>query len=139
MFLVRMVYASRVSEHFKSADIEAILAKAREHNANNCVTGMLCFNQTFFLQCLEGSRSKVNQTYRKILNDERHEDIVLLDYKEINHRAFSEWSMGYMPTANLTRDVIIKHSGRGEFLPFEMSGASAMEFMITLRNTIPTV
>lgn len=139
MFLVRMVYASRVSEYFNSDDIEQILAKARENNVKNCVTGMLCFNQTYFLQCLEGSRRKVNQTYHKILNDKRHEEIVLLDYQEIVHREFSHWNMGYMPRASLTRDVIIKHSGQYEFAPFEMSGRSALDLMIGLRNTIPLV
>lgn len=139
MFLVRMLYASRVSDDFNSDDIEDILSKAREHNTKNCVTGMLCFNQKYFLQCLEGSRSKVNETYHKILNDSRHEHIVLLDYQEIIHREFSEWSMGYMPTASLTRHAIIKHSGQNEFVPFEMSGGSALDLMINLRNTIPLV
>ena len=139
MFLVRMLYASRISEAFSSNDIEDILTKARQHNANNCVTGMLCFNQKYFLQCLEGSRRKVNETYHKILNDKRHEQIVLLDYQEIAHREFSEWNMGYMPTASLTRTVIIKHSGHNDFAPFEMSGRSALDLMIDLRNTIPLV
>jgi hypothetical protein len=134
MFLTRLVYASTISENFSSSDIEEILKSARKHNKINNVTGMLCFNRKFFLQCLEGSRTKVNEAYHKILNDNRHSKIVLLDYKEIDMREFSNWSMGFMPESSLTAPINLKYSGRGEFLPYEMSGESAHQMMLELRE-----
>ena len=139
MFLVRLVYASRVSGNFKQGDIESILAAARRNNSKSCVTGLLCFNQEFFLQCLEGSRSQVNKTYHNILNDPRHSDIVMLDYKEINQRDFSEWHMGYVPTSSLTHDINTRFSGTEHFDPYEMSGESARQMMVALRDVVPTV
>lgn len=60
MFLVRLVYASQISDHFSADDIESILKKARKNNKKLNVTGLLCFNRKYFLQCLEGSRTNVN-------------------------------------------------------------------------------
>jgi hypothetical protein len=57
MFLVRLIYASTVADTFKPTDIECILTTARKKNKQHGLTGMLCFNSRYFLQCLEGSRS----------------------------------------------------------------------------------
>ena len=139
MFLTRLVYTSTISENFSPEDIESILAVARENNGENNVTGMLCFNRKYFLQCLEGSRTEVNNTYHKILNDQRHSNIIMLEYKEINSREFSNWSMGYMPESSLTSPINLKFSGTPKFDSYEMSGESAHEMMLNLKASVPSV
>lgn len=139
MFLTRLVYTSTITKDFSAEDIEKILLTARENNTSNSVTGMLCFNSKYFLQCLEGGRSNVNKTYHKILNDKRHSDIIMLDYKEICMRDFDEWAMGYIPESKLTRPVNIKYSGTPNFNPYEMLGESAYKMMLSLRDIVPTI
>jgi hypothetical protein len=125
-----------VNDTFEPADIEKILESARKHNQSKDVTGMLCFNRKYFLQCLEGSRTSVNETYHRILNDKRHSNIMMLHYGEIISREFEQWTMGYMPASSLTSHINIKYSGSEEFNPYEMSGDSANSMMISLRDTI---
>jgi hypothetical protein len=139
MYLTRLVYTSTVSDEFTEKDIEQILKSERKYNTKNNVTVMLCFNRKYFLQCLEGSRTKINQTYHKILNDKRHHNIIILDYKEISSREFSGWSMGYMPESSLTRPINLKFSGTPEFEPYEMSGESAHGMMLNLKENVPVV
>lgn len=139
MYLARIVYTSTVTEGFNVNDIETILETARKNNTKENITGMLCFNSQYFLQCLEGSRKRINKVYHKILNDERHKDIIMLDYKEISMREFSQWSMGYLPESSLTAPLNIRYSGTREFTPYEMSGESAHKMMIELRDIVPTV
>lgn len=139
MFLVRLVYASTVSEQFQPTDIERILKFAKENNARNGVTGMLCFNHKYFLQCLEGSRSKVNDTYNLIARDPRHKDIVLLDYQTITYREFSDWSMGYVPASKLTSDITFNFSSSNDFNPYTMSGESSSQLLLALRGTVPAI
>jgi hypothetical protein len=139
MYLTRLVYASSINATFKSEDIEDILSEARLHNEKNNVTGMLCFNRKYFLQCLEGSRTAVNTTYHKILNDPRHSRIIMLDYKEITSREFDQWSMGYMPESSLTAPINIKYSGNSDFSPYDMSGESAHLMMLNLKKSVPSI
>ncbi|ARN73013.1 BLUF domain-containing protein [Oceanicoccus sagamiensis] len=139
MFLVRLVYASRKSPDFNESDIEQLLASARKHNLANHVTGLLCFNRKYFLQCLEGSRARVNATYHNILNDPRHNDIVMLDYREVDSRKFDAWSMGYMPESSLTTPLNLRYSGTPEFDPYDMSGESAYQMMLELGATVPVI
>jgi hypothetical protein len=139
MFLTRLVYTSTVTDYFSPKDVESILTKARESNGKMSVTGMLCFHRKYFLQSLEGSRKNVNIIYHKILNDRRHDKITMLDYKEINVREFSDWSMAYVPESNLTKTANLMYSRTSEFKPYEMSGESAWKMMVTLKKSLPSI
>jgi hypothetical protein len=78
MYLVSLIYASIPEEGFSKEDIEDILTKSKKNNERDDITGMLCFNHNYFLQCLEGSRESVNRTYSRICNDNRHKEMVIL-------------------------------------------------------------
>jgi len=80
---------------------------AMKYNEKNEVTGLLCFSQSIFLH-LEGSRTAANNTYNKIFNDKRHENIIMLDYKELIKREFTKWAMGYIPESSLTAPINLK-------------------------------
>jgi hypothetical protein len=54
-------------------------------------------------------------------------------------REFSHWSMGYLPESSLTAHTNLKYSGKGEFMPYEMSGESAHQMMLELKELAPVV
>ncbi len=139
MFLVRLIYVSEVVNAFDESDVQQILAAARKNNDKLGVTGMLCFHNHYFLQCLEGARSEVNKIYQEILKDPRHFNIVLLEYKEIAAREFDAWSMGYVPESKLIKKINLKYSGNDIFSPYEMLGESCHKMMIELKNDVPFI
>ena len=136
MFLVRLIYASKISDGFGPKDIENILQSALTYNVKTHVTGMLCFSNEYFLQCLEGSRTAVNNTYQQILNDKRHHNVIMLNYTQIPEREFEKWSMGYVPQSRVTESLNLKFSGSVDFNPFKMSGESAHLLMLALKGCI---
>lgn len=137
MYLVRLVYVSSIGPDFQPDDLGKILESAQQYNKKNHVTGLLGFNRKIFLQCLEGSRAKVNETYHRILQDPRHDRIIMLDYKEIPEREFDGWSMGFIPESSLTTNVNLRFSGDDTFDPYEMSGESAHRLMVALKDSLP--
>lgn len=139
MFLVRLVYASTISKGNTESDISQILDTAKQHNASVDVTGALLFNRNYFLQCLEGSRLRVNEIYHRILNDRRHQNILLLDYREISEREFGDWSMGYIPEVAMTTPINMKYSVSKQFDPYSMSGESAYKLLLHLSQVVKTV
>jgi hypothetical protein len=139
MFLVRLIYVSEVTESLDEKDIEQILASARKNNPKYGLTGMLCFHNRYFLQCLEGARSEVNKVYQVILKDPRHSNIVLLEYKELVKREFESWTMGYVPECRLTQVINMRFSGNGVFSPYEMLGESCHQMMIELKEEMPFI
>ncbi|EJL6503513.1 BLUF domain-containing protein, partial [Vibrio cholerae] len=63
MAFIRLIYVSTVTESLKHSDIELILEHAKKYNFEQDITGVLYFNNEYFLQCLEGDREKVNLLY----------------------------------------------------------------------------
>ena len=139
MFLTRIIYTSTATQEFKPNDIDDILTIASNNNTKIDITGMLCFSRNYFLQCLEGSRSCVNEMYHKILNDKRHSNIVLLEYNEISEREFSQWSMAYLPESSLTSPINLKFSESSQFNPYKMSGESAHKMMLEFKDKLDCV
>jgi len=137
MVLVRLIYASSVVGNFGKSDLEQIVARASENNGKLNVTGVLGFSQSFFLQCLEGSRSAVNGIYRKILNDKRHSDVEILGYEEISQRDFASWHMTYIGEIHINRHINLKYSDSSNFTPHKMSGLSAYRMLKELALELP--
>ncbi|PKG37301.1 BLUF domain-containing protein [Psychromonas sp. Urea-02u-13] len=134
MFLTRLIYVSTATEKFASSSLEDILQVGRLNNTKNGITGMLCFKEKYFIQCLEGSRKAINHTYNKILKDERHTNVVLLEYSQINVREFNDWCMGYIPTSHFTEPLILKYSKSAVFRPYDMSRASAYMLLLEFKK-----
>ncbi len=135
MFLVRLVYASQISSQFKPEAIEKILDTARRENARNELSGVLYFNREYFLQCLEGSRTAVNETYHRIAQDERHKNLTLLDYTAISEREFASWTMAFLPDLKEVSPLVKKFSSSASFDPYKMSGPSCMQLLAALQTS----
>lgn len=140
MYLTRLIYCSQPvldsTGKFDSNTIETILQSARVNNAKLGVTGLLCFDNHYFLQCLEGRRKHVNAIYQAILHDQRHSDVLLLSYEEIFERDFDSWAMAYIPDNLISKPINIKYSGNNEFNPSEMSAESCHRLMRELSTRL---
>lgn len=134
MFLTRLIYVSTITDNFGSSSLEDILKIGRANNSNNGITGMLCFKNKFFIQCLEGSRTAVNATYNRIIKDQRHCNVILLEYSPIEVREFNDWCMGYIPTSKFTDPLILKFSKSSEFTPYDMTGSSVYKLMLEFKK-----
>ncbi len=95
MNLVELIYASRMTAPMSMSEIVDLLDNARTHNTREGLTGMLTFGSERFLQAIEGPADAVNRLYGRILQDTRHEGVMLLGYRPVPRRRFSAWSMGF--------------------------------------------
>ena len=134
MYLTRIIYASKVSETFNQDDIHKILTKAQLNNSELNITGFLCFDHNYFLQCLEGSRTSVNKIYHKIAQDSRHSELTIIEYSEVSQRIFHQWTMGLHFDSNENRELNLQFSKNDYFNPFELSSGGAVAFLKHLSN-----
>ncbi len=97
--LSRLIYASRIKQTLMAAPekIDAItqdvLKSAHAHNPSVGITGVLFYGEGCFFQCLEGPKTHVDDLYKRICSDPRHEDITVLLVSYIDRKYFAEWSM----------------------------------------------
>lgn len=90
-----IAYVSRQSYILTDEDISDLLTSCRTKNTRNEISGMLIYFDGTFVQFLEGPEDKLNPLYSKILDDKRHQEIILLLDGHAQERQFEEWSMAY--------------------------------------------
>lgn len=129
MSLVRLIYASRFSAGVGPNDVQDILSISRKNNKEKGITGVLCYDPNFFLQCLEGDRKEVNDLYVDIAQDQRHKDLVLLEYSDITQHLFENWSMAYVRIDELTEPIINKYGFDSKFDPYRLNGPKTLDFI----------
>lgn len=138
MTLTRLIYASTITPQCDTKMLETILSQSRKNNGEAYLTGLLSFSDKYFLQCLEGSRSQVNHTYNRILNDPRHTNVIIISFEEISSRDFGDWSMGNVPSSALTSLLNLQFSASNTFNPYELSAKSAYLMLIELKKNLPS-
>jgi hypothetical protein len=132
--LVRLLYCSRAVDTSAQA-IEAILASARQHNPVSGITGILCYGDGIFLQCIEGGRMQVSELFGTIQKDVRHKDVALLHFEEIAERRFGGWSMGQVNISKLNHAALLKYSEKPELDPYSVSGRMSFALLEDLAAT----
>jgi len=113
------------------ASVADILARSRENNLRDGITGALMFNAGCFAQVLEGPLEQIEAAFERIQQDDRHGDVSLLAVEEIPARNFPNWAMGFVGSSavDATRFAAIG-AGSG----FNLSSLSGDEIHMLLRD-----
>lgn len=122
MHLVRLIYSSEADSSITKDVVKDIHTNAMNNNSKECISGMLCFNSKYFIQCLEGDYEKISHLYSKIIKDQRHHNVLLLHFDQIETRAFAGWSMAYMGEYLFAKEIILKYSSEDSFNPRNFLG-----------------
>lgn len=94
---LRLIYISTASSSLSMNALERLVQQAEQRNRECGVTGVLLYNGTEFLQCLEGDFKEVSAVYQQILVDPLHHDVHLLQAVPINEHLFSGWALRFFP------------------------------------------
>jgi hypothetical protein len=138
MDLYRLIYSSQASYKLSSQDLKDIAEVSQKHNQPDGITGLLCYNNSMFLQILEGEQQQVSKTYHRIVRDKRHHTPILIECVPIKNRLFEVWSMQTISLTELADSqiniLILKYSGSPKFNPNGMSPEQCLNFMQEVAN-----
>ena len=136
--LVRLVYARRAVDPIDQKMLDTILEESRASNAEAGITGMLCASgdTNTFLQAIEGGRTQVNALYSDIVCDERHGEVTLLAYDEIDERRFANWRMGRVDLSRVNPGVVLRHAEHPALDPMTLSARQATALLVELAETL---
>ena len=91
----RMIYCSQATLDFSPDELIALLELSRANNDRSGLSGMLLYSSQSFLQMLEGDPAALEETYARILADDRHVNLRLLMNSDVTERLFPDWTMGF--------------------------------------------
>ncbi|MGP5505213.1 BLUF domain-containing protein [Psychrobacter celer] len=124
--LCQLVYISRITSTGLSSPstLNDISEIAIERNQTDEITGILCYGNGYFLQCVEGSEQALTNLKNRLLADERHKDMEILDFSAIDERRFSSWSLRSITLERwMTKNAELK-----KFMPFKPYNWNADEW-----------
>ena len=123
--LTQLVYTSRPRFNVAGPEgrqtLEDIAGAARKRNAEAGVSGVLVAAGDQLLQVLEGNSTDLSPILGRILADERHEGVQIVEMRKIPARRFDGWALGVgtrpitdIPAnrlADMTADELVKLAG----------------------------
>ena len=128
MHLTRLISYSESSGPLDRKTLQQILVAARDHNMRDEITGILCYNEKYFLQVLEGARELLSRTFQRVAANDAHRNLVIVCCLPVQERAFPNWWMAYVNDAESVSDLSIKYSGTSKFRPDLMTAESLLLF-----------
>ena len=93
--MIQISYVSRTTEPMDGEQLLQLLLQCRTNNRASDITGMLLYGNGTFLQVLEGEDEVVDKLAETISKDPRHADVEFLSRREIEHRDYADWGMGF--------------------------------------------
>ena len=93
--MIRVVYASRPTGRTQT-ELDDIVNISARNNARSGITGVLLFDDDYYLQILEGPEEAVDALLETLKQDPRHTDMSVVFRTRIESTSFSEWSMQLM-------------------------------------------
>lgn len=89
----QLIYKSQSVGAISADLMESILAYARRYNANHAITGLLLCSDDVFLQFIEGPPAEIDQLFKRLSQDPRHQRLTLLYTGYADERAYPKWQM----------------------------------------------
>jgi len=135
-----LAYVSVATTPFSENDLVALLKKSREYNAARGITGLLLYNESNWLQLLEGPKEAVLSLLDKIRSDSRHHGLIVVLQEEHDGREFADWAMGFQ---KLDSTKPFRAPGYTSFhdLPltseqFLLNPAKSLQFLAHFKNLV---
>lgn len=136
----RLVYRShsRIPAEGRRAELGEVFSTARSNNKAADITGALLITDNYFVQALEGEEAAVRALYERIGRDPRHEDLMLVDEKAVDHRVFSRWAMAEVSKDGSADIPLLANSEHGGISPAAPRPSTREQYDVLrlMRNTI---
>ena len=139
--LVQLVYVS--SATLKSRLDNSIATHIEKHsdvyNQQHGITGILCYGNGQFLQCIEGSKAEILALLQNIFADKRHHNFKIPLLQPIDQRMFDDWRMRLLFLerglwSSGTKEQAIQLSPYLPFAAYNWSAERTEQFLQTIKT-----
>ncbi len=102
-------YVSTAHTDLQAQGVKDIMTETLKNNNRQKVTGILLYNERNFFQLLEGEKQTIQDIYKKITLDPRHQDIIKFLEKPVFRPPFDGYMADFITDTNKYDKVELKH------------------------------
>ena len=103
--LIELSYVSQATNDMGILSLMNLLEDAVHKNKRNDITGVLFYDNYIFGQIIEGYPQQIELIWMSITADPRHKEIQILDINPLQKRRFSNWSMKFYGSDEISQYV----------------------------------
>jgi hypothetical protein len=103
--LIELSYVSQAVNDMGILGLMNLLEDAVHKNKRNGITGVLFYDNRIFGQIIEGYPQHVELIWKAINADPRHSEVQILDINTLQKRRFSNWSMKFYGSDEISQYV----------------------------------
>jgi hypothetical protein len=103
--LIELSYVSQATSDMGILGLMNLLEDAVHKNKRNGITGVLFYDNCIFGQIVEGYPQHVELIWKAINADPRHSEVQVLDINTLQKRRFSNWSMKFYGSDEISQYV----------------------------------
>lgn len=133
----RLIYRSRCAVHMNWDLVRDLSNSSERNNLELGLTGILLASSSHFLQVIEGNFEDVNAVYRRICQDDRHDELTLIDFSVVDSRLFDGWGMKgigvFDMNEQLEKQLIQKYGEENGVLLFPLEAWTALALIQDIR------
>lgn len=97
MAFMRVTYMSRPTPAFLKPDFRQacmnLSFQSAQDNKRNGLTGALIVDPNWFVQTIEGEKTRIMPLFQRILKDRRHSEVRIFELVTVQSRIFPGWAM----------------------------------------------
>jgi len=103
--LIELSYVSQSANDMGILGLMNLLEDVVHKNKRNGITGVLFYDNCIFGQIIEGYPQHVELIWKAIFADPRHKEIQILDINPLQKRRFTNWSMKFYGSEEISQYV----------------------------------
>ncbi len=126
---LEVVYWSRVASGLSVPDLYDLLDQCESRNLKQGITGLLVFNNRFFLQVLDGPQPAVARLMEHIQSDGRHHSVHVVASLPHQERRWGAWHSSHLGSTESQRQLLSWHHVLGVFDPKALTPADLRGLM----------
>ena len=124
-----LIYVSEACIEFAADSLETLRQEAAPFNAAHAITGLLVYQDGYFMQILEGSQDAVDQLLHKIRADSRHRDLRVIAEGQSRERAFPFWSMEVLDISTSGLDMEFRYAEKQPWSLLHLAGNAQLAYL----------
>lgn len=131
-----LIYVSTAAAHVDYEAVMDILTISWRHNHNSDVSGMLIYDDRYFMQLIQGPIATIDRLFDRIAEDPRHHTIRVIDAVLLAAPECYGWSVGFIKNSPITDSLFEQNRvGRGHAL-YSADYVRARALLKALKNVL---
>lgn len=135
-FFKSLIYVSKAKKNVDYEEIMKILTHSWKYNHNSYISGMLLYDNGYFIQIIQGPIATIDRLYARISKDPRHSNIKLVGEELLSTRNCTGWGIGFYENQEVA-DIFYEafNIGHGKALD-KVNYTDAKSLLLALKNII---